>query len=160
MTAPHPLKAPFPYPGGKSTIADLVWRRLGNVDNYIEPFAGSLAVLLRRPAAHFDSRYRIETANDANHYICNFWRAVARDPERVAEYADNPVIEADLHARHQWLVRSQEAEEFRQRMQVDPDYHDAKIAGWWVWGQCCWIGHGWCDKRGGYGGPTWQVGPP
>jgi site-specific DNA-adenine methylase len=34
------LKAPFPYAGGKSTVADLVWERFGDVDNYVEPFMG------------------------------------------------------------------------------------------------------------------------
>ena len=38
---------------GKAKVADLVWQRLGNVDNYVEPFMGSLATLLRRPADHF-----------------------------------------------------------------------------------------------------------
>lgn len=139
------LKAPFPYPGGKSRIADRVWERLGNVDNYVEPFAGSLAVLLRRPAEHFAGGYRVETVNDANHFITNFWRAVTRDPEKVAEYADWPVMEADLHARHKWLVRSPFAAEWRKRMAADPDHFDAKVAGWWVWGQCCWIGGAWCS---------------
>ena len=22
---------------------------------------------------------------------------------------------------------------------------DAKVAGWWLWGQCSWIGSGWCE---------------
>jgi len=31
----------------------------------------------------------------------------------------------------------------------DPDWPgDAKVAGWWLWGQCCWIGSGWCDWFG------------
>jgi len=46
-----PLKAPFPWFGGKSRAAALVWERFGNVRNYVEPFAGSLAVLLARPHA-------------------------------------------------------------------------------------------------------------
>jgi DNA adenine methylase len=29
------IKAPFPYFGGKSAIASLVWERLGNVANYV-----------------------------------------------------------------------------------------------------------------------------
>ena len=32
-------------------------------------------------------------------------------------------------------------------MVADPDDFDAKIAGWWVWGQSSWIGHGWCDGK-------------
>ena len=43
------LKAPFPYFGGKSKIAEQVWTLLGDVKNYVEPFAGSAAVLLARP---------------------------------------------------------------------------------------------------------------
>jgi DNA adenine methylase len=152
------LKAPFTYPGGKSRVADLVWFRLGNVENYIEPFAGTLAVLLRRPASHFAGRYRVETANDANHYLCNFWRAVRADPDRVAEYADWIVTEADLHARHRWLVRSAESAEFRRRVVEDPNYYDPRIAGWWVWGMCCWIGPDWC--RASPGGAVHTGGRP
>lgn len=139
-----PLKAPFPYPGGKSRVADLVWSRLGNVDNFVEPFMGTLAVTLRRPAEHFKGGYRVETVNDVNHYVVNFWRSVKADPAAVAEHADWPVTEADLHARHKWLVRSSEVAEWRERMRTDPEAFDAKIAGWWCWGVCCWIGSGFC----------------
>lgn len=31
------LKAPFPWFGGKSRVADVVWRRFGDVPNYVEP---------------------------------------------------------------------------------------------------------------------------
>lgn len=40
------LAAPFPWFGGKRKVAPEVWAALGDPDNYIEPFAGSLAVLL------------------------------------------------------------------------------------------------------------------
>jgi len=141
------LKSPFPYPGGKSRVADEVWQRFGNVANYIEPFAGSLAVLLRRPQKHFYQGNRTETTNDINHYIVNFWRSVAKNPELVAQYADSPVAEADLHARHKWLVRSAESKEWRAKVANDPNASNAKVAGWWVWGQCCWIGGGWCQEN-------------
>jgi hypothetical protein len=133
------LKAPFPYFGGKSRVASLIWDHLGDVDNYVEPFCGSAAVLLARPTAP-----RVETINDADCYVSNFWRATGRDPEAVAVHADWPVNEADLHARHRWLVLSDEARASREKMRSDPDYYDAKVAGWWCWGACCWIGSGWC----------------
>lgn len=139
-TAPTPpLKAPFPYFGGKRTVSTLVWERLGDPDNYIEPFCGSAAVLLSRATTP-----RIETVNDADCYLSNFWRATAAAPETVAEHADWPVNEADLHARHRWLVLSDEARAFRAAMRSDPTHYDARIAGWWCWGLCCWIGGGWC----------------
>ena len=45
------LKAPFPWFGGKSLVADIVWQRFGDIPNYVEPFFGSGAVLLGRPHA-------------------------------------------------------------------------------------------------------------
>ena len=54
MSAQETLRAPFPWFGGKSRAADLIWPRFGDVPNYVEPFAGSLAVLLGRPTAPGD----------------------------------------------------------------------------------------------------------
>ena len=133
------MKSPFPYFGGKSKIATAIWQRFGNVPNYVEPFAGSLAVLLNRP-----HEPKTETVNDIDCYIANFWRALRCDPEGLAEWADWPVNEADLHSRHLWLLQRSE---FRQLMKTDPDYFDVKIAGWWVWGICQWIGSGWCAEK-------------
>lgn len=143
-----PLRAPFPWFGGKSRVSHLVWSAFGaSVSNYVEPFAGSLAVLLARP-----SEPRIETVNDKDGYLVNFWRAVQQAPEQVAKFADWPVSELDLHARHRWLVNQ---EEFRERMRNDPEYFDAKIAGWWVWGLCQWIGSGWCAESN-WAGAEWR----
>ena len=132
------LRAPFPWFGGKSRVAHLVWQRFGDVPNYVEPFFGSGAVLLARP-----HEPRIETVNDRDCYLANFWRALQADPDAVADYADWPVNEADQHARHLWLIQQHD---FRERMKTEPDYYDVKIAGWWVWGQSMWIGAGWCQS--------------
>ncbi len=139
------VRPPFPYFGGKSRIAPEVWRRLGDCPNYVEPFFGSGAMLLARPDAH---RWweRIETVNDADGMVSNFWRAVARDPELVAHHAGWPIVECDLHARHAWLVGKREA--ITARLEGDPEWFDAKAAGWWVWGISSWIGSGWCSGNG------------
>jgi hypothetical protein len=134
------LRAPFPWFGGKSRAAHIVWQAFGNVPNYVEPFYGSGAVLLGRPHVP-----KIETVNDADTYLANFWRATVADPEAVARFCDHPVNEADLHARHRWLVAQVD---FRERMKTDPDFFDAKIAGWWVWGLSQWIGGGFCHVGG------------
>ncbi|HEX5744836.1 MAG TPA: DNA adenine methylase [Archangium sp.] len=140
------LQAPFPWMGGKSRAAQQVWDGLGDVPHYVEPFAGSLAVLLARPTAA-----RSELVNDKDCFIANFWRAVKHDPEAVAHYADWPANEADLHARHAWLVARAD---FRERMHSDPEHFDAKVAGWWVWGVGLWIGSGWCSA------PAWAQSVP
>jgi DNA adenine methylase len=133
--------APFPWFGGKSAVAADVWRRFGDVPNYVEPFAGSLAVLLARP-----HKAKTETVNDLDGMIANFWRAVQAAPGEVATHADWPVNEVDLHARHYWLVT-----EGRARLDSilgHPEAYDAKVAGWWLWGACSWIGSGWCSGEG------------
>lgn len=135
----EPLKSPFPYFGGKSRVAHLVWERFGDVRNYVEPFFGSGAVLLGRPHPP-----GTETVNDLDCYLANFFRALQANPDGVAYWADWPVNEADLLARHKWLITQAE---FRGRMRSEPEFYDVKIAGWWVWGLCSWIGHGWCQQE-------------
>ena len=66
------LKAPFPYFGGKGRAAPIIWRALGDPSGYVEPFAGSAAVLLARP--EFKGR-RVETLNDLDGWLVNVWRA-------------------------------------------------------------------------------------
>jgi len=144
-------KTPWPWFGGKADAAEHVWSALGDVDHYAEPFAGSLAVLLRRP--HPANRtYHSETVNDADGLICNAWRAIAADPDAVAEAASWPVCEADLMARHLALL-AWRTERTLERLMADPSYYDARMAGWWAWGQSCWIGGGWCSGDG-----PWIVG--
>ena len=137
------MKSPFPYFGGKAKAASLVWNYFGDVANYVEPFFGSGAVLLNRP-----TEPQIETINDADGLLANFWRAIRFDPEAVAEYADQPIHECDLHARHSWLVGQRER--ITAKLEGDPEWFDAKAAGWWVWGISLWIGSGWCSGKGSW----------
>lgn len=137
------LKAPFPYFGGKSQIAEEVWKRLGDAPTYVEPFFGSGAVLLSRQHQWWD---RHEIVNDLDCFVANYWRATQADPDAVALHANWPSVESDVHARHYWLVNHEA--DLRESLEGDPDYYDARAAGWWVWGICNWIGSGWCSGRG------------
>ena len=135
------LQAPFPYFGGKSRAAETVWAAFGTVQNYVEPFAGSASMVLSAPTGK-----RIETINDFDGMVANFWRAIAHDPDAVAAAADWPCNEVDLFARHSWLVRHRQS--LTDQLHADPHWHDARSAGWWVWGACNWIGSGWCSGDG------------
>lgn len=95
-----PLSAPFPWFGGKRRAAAKIWAALGDVGGYVEPFAGSAAVLLARPQV--GSR-RVETINDADGWLVNAWRSIRLDPDAVATHAYGPVTEIDYHARLAWL---------------------------------------------------------
>ena len=132
--------APFPYYGGKARIALAVWRELGDVTVYAEPFAGSLAVLLA------SEPHRREIVCDTDGHIVNFWRALRNDPDGVAFHADYPTFHQDLRARHLWLRRW--GKESADRLSEDPEWFDSRAAGWWVWGISSWIGGGWCQAVG------------
>lgn len=141
ITLAGTLAAPFPWFGGKSKACAAAWEAFGAVDNYVEPFAGSAAMLLGAPPGK-----RIETINDYDGMVANFWRAIAADPEAVARHADWPCNEVDLFARHSWLVRHRQS--LTDQLHADPGWYDAQAAGWWCWGACNWIGSGWCSGDG------------
>ena len=133
------LKAPFPYFGGKSRAAPLIWSALGDVGGYVEPFCGSAAVLLARPSV---SGRRVETINDADGWLVNTWRAIRLSPSEVAAHASGPVTEIDYHARLAWL-QERRTPELVSWLEGDPEAHDAKAAAWWLYVCACGIGDPW-----------------
>lgn len=135
------LKAPFPYPGGKSRVAHIVWEYFHDVTNYIEPFGGSLAVLLNRPKVVGE-----EIINDIDGNVINFWRAIKYDPDEVAKYANFPISQCDYLARHIWLVKTMEDRILR--IKGNPEYYDPRAAGYWVYVMSCNFGGPVCEGKG------------
>lgn len=66
------MKSVLKYPGAKNRLASWIVGYIPKHDVYLEPFAGSLAVLFNKPRCH------IETVNDLDSEITNFFR-VLRD---------------------------------------------------------------------------------
>lgn len=66
------MKPPVTYYGGKTTLAGRIVQQLPPHRHYVEPFAGSLAVLLAKDLAP------METVNDLDGDLMTFWR-VLRD---------------------------------------------------------------------------------
>ena len=133
------MKAPFPYFGGKGRIADRIWELLGDPGGYVEPFAGSAAVLLARPK--FSVR-RVETINDFDGWLVNVWRSLKHNPAGVAEHAFGPVTEIDYHARLAWL-QNRRNDGLVSWLEGNPEVYDAKAAGWWLYVAACGIGDPW-----------------
>lgn len=136
------LRAPFVWFGGKSRAKAVTWRAFGaDVPNYVEPFGGTLAILLSRPGG----AGKIETVNDLDCDVANLWRATQKDPDAVADAADQPVNEADLVAYGRFFLAT--LEEHRVRMMSDPDYFDATRAGRWAWAVSASIGKSWAKGK-------------
>lgn len=118
---------PFAYYGGKTTLAPAIAALLPPHDHYVEPFAGSLAVLLAKdPVGR-------ETVNDLDGDLVTFWRVLRDQPEELAraamltphsraEYlasADLDVTDDVERARRVWVRLTQGRS------------HSMKPSGWW-----------------------------
>lgn len=74
------MKPPIPYFGGKITLGPAIAALLPAHRHYVEPYGGSLAVLLAKPRAPF------ETVNDIDGKLMTWWRVLRDRPgdlERV-----------------------------------------------------------------------------
>lgn len=67
------MKSVLKYPGAKNRLAPWICGYIPKHDVYLEPFAGSLAVLFNKPRSH------IETVNDLDGEITNFFRVLRDD---------------------------------------------------------------------------------
>lgn len=104
------LKPPFAYYGGKTTLAPQIAKLLPEHDHYVEPFAGSLAVLLAKEPSP------METVNDLDSRLVAFWRVLRESPEELQRLA-----KLTPHSR----------EEYKECSQLDADT-DTKLA-WQAW---------------------------
>lgn len=71
------MRAVLKYPGAKNRIAEWICSYMPKHDVYLEPFGGSLAVLFEKPRSH------IETVNDLNGEVVNFFRILRDFPEEL-----------------------------------------------------------------------------
>lgn len=129
----------FPFIGSKSRIANAVWAALGSPSVFVEPFAGRCDVLFARP-----HEPGIETINDIDGLIANVWRAIQKAPELVAMHCDYPIVEVDLFAWHNELVKVSRSGQLVARLEADTRWCDPELAGRWIWGASQWIGGEWC----------------
>lgn len=111
-----PVKPLVPYHGGKGRIASWITTLIPPHRIYVEPFAGSAAVLLAKPVATH------EILNDLDANVVCFYRVLRERPEdlelacRLTPYARDEFLEADLddlsiddleRARRWWIRTSQ-----------------------------------------------------
>ena len=108
------MKPPFTYFGGKIRLAERIVVLLPPHRHYVEPYAGSLAVLLAKPPV------KLETVNDLDGDLVTFWRVLRSSPDELARVcALTPHARAELAeawqptdddveiARRVWVILSQ-----------------------------------------------------
>lgn len=110
------MKPPFIYFGGKSILASRIAALFPPHGHYVEPYCGSLAVLLAKAPSP------METVNDLDRALLTFWRVLrerpaelarvcALTPHSLAEFRDDEDMEVpgdDLEtARRVWVRLTQ-----------------------------------------------------
>lgn len=73
------VKPPFNYHGAKTSVAQRVVALLPEHKHYVEPFAGSLAVLLAK------QKTTQETVNDLDEDLVLFWRVLRERPDELEQ---------------------------------------------------------------------------
>jgi DNA adenine methylase len=92
------MKPPLPYYGGKMTIGPKIAALLPEHLHYVEPYCGSLAVLLAKPPSS------METVNDIDSDLVTFWRVLRERPEDLAHVcALTPHSRAEFRFCSEWM---------------------------------------------------------
>ncbi len=78
MSTPAQLRPPFIYYGGKQTLAATIAGLFPTHSHYVEPFAGSLSILLAK------DRTKLETVNDLDGDLMLFFRVLRDRPDELA----------------------------------------------------------------------------
>lgn len=72
------MKCIFKYPGSKWSMTRWIINHFPEHHSYLEPFFGSGAVFFNK------QRSKIETINDLDNDVVNFFRCMAEDPEKLS----------------------------------------------------------------------------
>lgn len=104
------MKPPFTYFGGKTRLAPALVDLMAGIphDHYVEPFAGSLSVLLAKPPVTH------ETVNDLDRDLMTLWRVLRDQPEEfVRACAYTPHSRAEHEAAQDWPAAETDLERAR-----------------------------------------------
>lgn len=102
------MKPPITYFGGKITLAPSIVPLLPAHEHYVEPYGGSLAVLLAKQQS------AMETVNDLDGDLMNFWRVLRERPADLARAcALTPHSRAEHAAAYTLIDHADEVERAR-----------------------------------------------
>jgi DNA adenine methylase len=88
------------YPGGKTRLAPWIVSHLPPHQSYVEPFAGSAAVLFAKP------RSKVEVINDLDDRVCTLFRVIRERPDELAR-----AVALTPYARAEYLASYEPADD-------------------------------------------------
>lgn len=93
MSEDHRTVRTVPYPGGKTLLAPEIVKLLPAHECFVEPFAGSAAVLAEK------NRSRVEVLNDVDEMLVRAYRTIRSDLGELQQRLETIPYSADLHDR-------------------------------------------------------------
>jgi len=87
------MKSVFPYPGGKTYLAQWVIDHFPDHDCYVEVFGGSASVLLAKEPTY------VEIYNDLDGDLVHFFRVLRERDDELREYLKNVPYSREVHER-------------------------------------------------------------
>lgn len=87
------LETPFPYPGGKTRLADWILDQIPEHRRYVEVFGGAASVLFQKEPSP------VEVYNDLNTDLTNFFETVVGQPDALADWLADVDYDPDRYDR-------------------------------------------------------------
>lgn len=133
----EPVKAPFKWVGGKTKSLDRILPHLPRRDVYVEPFGGSMAVLLAR------SPVKVEVYNDRYSGLVDFYKCL-RDPNLYEQLIDR--LELTCYSRELFTIEK--------RLRDSAEDPVIRAAAWYYIQEVSFGAVGRCYGRGLKTGPS------
>lgn len=84
-------RAVFPYPGGKSHLADWILEQLPERRTFVEVFGGAAGILFNKQPS------KVEVYNDMDADLVHFFEVLRDNPEELVEWLERTPYSRDLH---------------------------------------------------------------
>lgn len=126
------MKPPFSYYGGKQRMASKIVKLLPKHTVYVEPFAGSCAILFAKPWPKVtDKAHYSEVINDTNGHVVNFFRQLRDNPDELIRLCSLTPYSQEEHQISKDLDIDDDLE--RARMfyaQINQSFSNRMNSGW------------------------------
>lgn len=119
------------YVGNKTRITPVIWRGLGRITRFTDPFAGSGSVYFTRPK-EVDAYVKNVVMGDASGLVSNYLRAVVHHYDFLYGFFENHIHDEWRHAAAKKHVKEYDLKALEAGLLSDPNWCDKNLAACWM----------------------------
>lgn len=117
--------------GNKSRVSPIIWKGLGDIKRFVDPFAGSGSIYITRPP-EVDKHLRWVVLGDASGYVSNYLRAIVSHEQYLYDFFSGYVHEERRHIAAREYVKKYDAELLHEKLLSHPNWCDPELAACWM----------------------------